>query len=156
MLVFVYGTLKKGHGNHRLLTEAKYLGRAVTTKPMRLAGYGVPFTWPSNHAEGLPLQGEVYDIGDVTTNKQAAQTLLRLDRLESNGRVYERKPHRVRLLDNGEHGDVLEDVWIYEAMEHVSSHYCDDEFERHELQFVNVTTGALEWAREKWQMADEG
>jgi gamma-glutamylcyclotransferase (GGCT)/AIG2-like uncharacterized protein YtfP len=152
MLVFVYGTLKKNCGNHRLLEKAKYLGRAVTEKPMRLAGRGVPFTWPSNHAEGLKLQGEVYDIGDVATDKQAAQTLLRLDRLESNGHVYERKPHCVVLLENGERGDglklyegeVLDDVWLYEAMEHVQRSYIGEAFERDEAGLVNAA-GYLEW-----------
>lgn len=134
MKFMVYGTLKKAYGNHRILVDgnATYLGKAVTLQPMALAGHGVPFVWPSK--EGSPLCGEVYDIGDPVTDRKAAQTLGRLDRLESNGYVYERKLHTVRMIENAhgikplprDQGEEHE-VWLYEAMPHVSASYDDDE-----------------------------
>jgi gamma-glutamylaminecyclotransferase len=153
MLVFVYGTLKKGFGNHRLLTEATYLGKAVTLRPMRMAGYGVPFVWPSK--AGRSVQGEVYDIGDTLNDQQARDCLRRLDRLESNGHVYDRKPHQVRMIegpdgikplprDQGEEHE----AWIYEAMDHVQGSYKNDpDFDHDEARYMN-DIGALEWSRE--------
>lgn len=139
MKVFVYGTLKQGFGNHRLLADATYLGKAVTTLPCKLAGYGVPFVWP--HADGLPVQGEVYEIGDPETNQLARNRLTRLDRLESNGYVYDRKPHQVTLLDGGE----AHEAWLYEAMPHVANDYSrDHDFTEQMLRYVN-DAGYLEW-----------
>jgi hypothetical protein len=41
--VFAYGTLKRGHGNHRHLEDATFLGEAVTA-----ASYAL-------HVDGLPI-----------------------------------------------------------------------------------------------------
>ena len=153
MKVFVYGTLKRGHGNHRLLTRATYLGKAVTLRPMRMAGYGVPFVWPSK--AGRTLQGEVYDIGDPSTDRDARNRLAALDRLESNGYVYDRKPHQVRMIENADGIKPLprdageeHEAWIYEAMDHIQADYgSEPDFDRHEARFMN-DIGALEWSRE--------
>jgi gamma-glutamylcyclotransferase (GGCT)/AIG2-like uncharacterized protein YtfP len=121
MKFLVYGTLKRAFGNHRILHEgrAEFLGKAVTLDNFVMTGRGVPFVWP--HEQGYPLVGELYDID---TGQHAATTLARLDRLESNGYVYERKQHSVRVIAGPDgimplprdSGDVHEGVWVYEAL----------------------------------------
>lgn len=128
MKFLVYGTLKKAFGNHRILHEggAEYLGRALTLNNYVMVGYGCPFIW--QHDQGYPVIGELYDIGELGTgcdsDRRAKQTLERLDRLESNGHMYQRVQRSVRMLTNNvgimplprDAGDVHEAVWVYEAM----------------------------------------
>lgn len=154
MLVFVYGTLKRGHGNNRLLRTSDYLGKAVSVEKFRmLGGRGVPFVWPD--AEGTQhIQGELFDIGEPEIIEEiyneAARTLAALDRLESNGFVYERAERQFRIIENAhgimplprDAGDVVT-AWVYEAMSHIRSRggrwLADDEAEN-----TNVH-GRLEW-----------
>lgn len=94
--VFVYGTLKKGHGNNYLLEKATFIGAGQTTRVYRLLDSGFPVLWPRAHVRtdprNAPVRGEVYEADD--------ETVARLDRLESEGRMYHRKVRRVR-LDSG-------------------------------------------------------
>ena len=123
MKFFVYGTLKRAFGNHRILRDGKaaYLGRAVTLEPYVMVDVGFPFVWP--HVNGWPVVGELFDIG-IPEFQPAATTLYHLDRLESNGRMYQRYKRSVRILENGngimplprDAGEVHRDVWIYEAL----------------------------------------
>jgi gamma-glutamylcyclotransferase (GGCT)/AIG2-like uncharacterized protein YtfP len=86
--VFVYGTLKSGFFNHRLLDECEFFGGAVTVPTYKMieTGYkviehGFPVIMPD--PEGKPLAGEIYTIDD--------ETLARLDQLEREGSSYDRK-----------------------------------------------------------------
>jgi gamma-glutamylcyclotransferase (GGCT)/AIG2-like uncharacterized protein YtfP len=92
MLVFVYGTLKRGHGNHHWMAGAAFLGEArlpgavlhdLGPFPMAIRGDGV--VW-----------GEVYGID--------ANVLSRLDGLEGYPRLYER--HVMALADGRR-------AWVY-------------------------------------------
>lgn len=84
VLVFVYGTLMQGFGNHRLLEagRARYIGRAATKPRYTLVDLG--------HFPGMleggktSVRGEVFEVD--------AQTLAKLDRLEGHPRFYRRKP----------------------------------------------------------------
>lgn len=93
MLVFTYGTLKKGHGNHRLLTGSHFVSEAETRHRFKMydvVGFPV-LIGPT--VDGHRVRGEVYLVDD--------KTMAQLDRLESAGRVYDRKRCYVT-LDNGE------------------------------------------------------
>ena len=65
--VFVYGTLKRGFYNHRLLEEksASFVGTARTRDPMRLVlgEYGIPYLMPEGEASG-PVFGELWRVDD--------------------------------------------------------------------------------------------
>jgi gamma-glutamylcyclotransferase (GGCT)/AIG2-like uncharacterized protein YtfP len=82
MKVFVYGTLQRGCRNHRILEAATFLGKAVTVRKFGMTDVGFPFMLPDQ--EVAPVVGELFDIGDD------ADCLARLDRLESEGRMYDR------------------------------------------------------------------
>lgn len=93
MRVFVYGTLKQGYGNHRLLEGKPLVGVGVTDIRYNMISGGFPVIMASD--DGLPVRGEVYDItGDF-------DCLHNLDRLEGEGVMYHRRDIPVT-LENGE------------------------------------------------------
>ena len=78
--VLVYGTLKRGYGNHRLLEHAKYLGTVVTQPKFKLYDLGF---FPGAAPEGnTAIHGELFEV----TNAEF-QTL---DRLEGYPELYTR------------------------------------------------------------------
>ncbi len=85
--IFVYGTLREGFRNHRLIRGAKFLGAYHTLKKYRMESYG---TFPILH-EDVPyahIAGEVYEIDD--------DMLDRVDFLESEGYFYKRKKIKLK------------------------------------------------------------
>lgn len=96
MKVVVYGTLKRGYGNHYILASgrAEFNGEKIVDG-YRLEHHGFPVAVPDENARFL---GEVYDIGDTEIDHRAQETLARLDRLESEGYLYNREQ-----LPTGEH-----------------------------------------------------
>lgn len=90
MRVYVYGTLKRGYGNHRLLERegVMMLGHAETLDHFDMINSGFPVIVPND--QGLPVVGEVYDIGD---NEDILRSL---DALEGEGVMYDRKDIRVK------------------------------------------------------------
>lgn len=90
--VFVYGTLKRGHSNNYLLSQAKFIASGRTRRLFRLYNCGFPVLRPpSGHrdAANAKVMGEVYEVSD--------ETLRRLDLLESEGRMYHRIWVRVQI-----------------------------------------------------------
>lgn len=94
-LVFVYGTLKRGHGNNRLLRNAIFIGEAVTDDNFVMYRIGFPYIAHEDSTVGEEekanlgkVRGEVYEI-------DSEGTLQNLDRLESEGSFYKRVKHTV-------------------------------------------------------------
>lgn len=87
--VFVYGTLKRGIHNHRLLETSEYIGEGFTVEKFRMYTTGFPVLFESDHPDAKSVFGEVYDVDD--------DTLKRLDQLEAEGRMYDRKDITVYL-----------------------------------------------------------
>jgi gamma-glutamylcyclotransferase (GGCT)/AIG2-like uncharacterized protein YtfP len=93
--VFVYGTLKRGYGNHRYhLAGAEFLGTAKTVLPefvMKDTG-GFPVVFHKNDLPTEPaakVSGEVYAVQD--------EHIVSMDRLESNGSMFVRTKHTVAI-----------------------------------------------------------
>ena len=97
-VIFVYGTLRKGQGNHRLLDRSKFLGNAKTKKRYALYGSWIPFL--SRTGSVSQVTGEVYSFDGAT--------LLNLDRLEGHPDAYKREQAEVVLRDGTELT-----AWIY-------------------------------------------
>lgn len=94
--VFVYGTLKQGYGNHRLLTGAKFLGEFTTKQPFNLRDGGFPYAVRNQEENNGLVKGEVYEVDD--------DILQQLDWLEGVPRHYQRQPVEI---------DGLEGVQMY-------------------------------------------
>jgi gamma-glutamylaminecyclotransferase len=81
--VFVYGSLKKGLGNHRLLEQSKFLGRCYIEGRFKLLNLGgFPGLVKKDDLPVMKVVGEVYQINE--------DTLRSLDWLEGHPRFYER------------------------------------------------------------------
>lgn len=80
MKVFVYGTLKSGYGNNRLLSTSEFVGDHIVTG-YKLFNTGFPVATPSAEHS---VKGEIWDIGNDT------DVLRRLDGLEGEGYMYDR------------------------------------------------------------------
>lgn len=97
--VFVYGSLKKGFCNHaRFLDEATFLGETRThSRAYKMYSFGM---FPAVYKGGAySIEGELYEVTE--------EELVHLDRLESNGRFYNREEVK---LANGE------TAWMYLCM----------------------------------------
>lgn len=90
--VFVYGTLRKGYGNNRLLTNATFLGKAKTNEKYGMFGGIIPFV--NKRSNSYQITGEVYSVTD--------DELARLDALEGHPDWYYRETIDVTLEENGE------------------------------------------------------
>jgi gamma-glutamylcyclotransferase (GGCT)/AIG2-like uncharacterized protein YtfP len=99
--LFVYGTLKRGHGNHHWLAAAPFLGEAALPNVVLHDLGPFPMAVPG---EGL-VRGEVYVID--------AAGLARLDRLEGYPRLYDRRP--LPLADG-------RTAWVYLGRPHQVRH----------------------------------
>jgi gamma-glutamylaminecyclotransferase len=78
--IFVYGSLRRGLHNYRLLSAAHFDGEALTCPGFRLYDLG---SFPGMVAEGTDrVHGEVFGVDTAT--------LETLDRLESHPRFYRR------------------------------------------------------------------
>ncbi len=102
-IVFVYGSLKRGGRFHGALARARFLGEALTCEPYLLH---VGWDWPllierAPAAFRALVCGECYAVDRLT--------LRRLDEIEDNGRLYQRKQACVRLEDDAF------SAWIYFA-----------------------------------------
>ena len=100
-LIFVYGTLKRGYGNNRLLAESRFVDAAITENRYPLVVHGIPYLHDAPGV-GHHVTGEVWAVTD--------QQLARVDQLEGHGRgFYERRRINVILMDNQEKIE----TWVY-------------------------------------------
>lgn len=94
--VAVYGTLKQGHGNHRLIQQDPVSIGYISGH--RLYQSGIPFL-VKDHTSEYEVQVEIYEVDD--------ETLQRLDRLEGHPSAYRREILSVS-TDEGNR-----DAWTY-------------------------------------------
>lgn len=88
--VFVYGTLKKGFGNHRLLEDAEYVGDAETTSDTYTM-YNLGSFPGVKEGGSTRVTGEVYKVND--------EELASLHRLEGHPTFYKAVNKQVRLTN---------------------------------------------------------
>ena len=89
--VFIYGTLKRGERNHRLLAGERFVGEAVTEPLYRLYDCGAYPALVEDAANGRAVRGEVYLVDPPT--------LRRLDALEAAPHLYQLLPVQVANFD---------------------------------------------------------
>jgi gamma-glutamylcyclotransferase (GGCT)/AIG2-like uncharacterized protein YtfP len=105
-LVFVYGTLKKGFSNHRLLSGAEFLGPAQTVQKFAMYTTGTPIVLKEEAVS--PIFGELYRVDE--------KILAALDSLEGHPDWYRREEVEV-LVDEGEREKRLETAWLYFSLD---------------------------------------
>jgi gamma-glutamylcyclotransferase (GGCT)/AIG2-like uncharacterized protein YtfP len=97
--VAVYGTLKKGFNNHRLLAHSKFIGDGLTSVAYPMIQSGIPFLI-DEAGKGKRVSVQVYRV--------TAAELKALDRLEGHPNWYVRKQKSVQLTGGG-----TVTAWIY-------------------------------------------
>jgi gamma-glutamylaminecyclotransferase len=102
MKVAVYGTLKRGFGNHHFLRDAKFIENDWVMIDA-VASCGFPMARISEDSKNF-LQCEVYSISD--------EILLNLDQLEGEGFLYKRVKTKTRKGNN---------VWVYHILQSIHS-----------------------------------
>ncbi|MBB5349447.1 gamma-glutamylcyclotransferase [Desulfoprunum benzoelyticum] len=106
-LVFVYGTLKKGFSNHRLLTGAEFVGAAQTLEKFAMYySTGTPIVLKEEAVS--PIFGELYRVDE--------KILAALDSLEGHPDWYRREQVDISVDDGGQ-GKRLETAWLYFSLD---------------------------------------
>ena len=85
-LVGVYGTLKRGFGNHRLLETADFLGECIFSGAEMYTNGGFPIVFDGKY----DILGEVYRVNPTVMRS--------LDGLEGEGSMYKRRQIPLRVL----------------------------------------------------------
>lgn len=99
ILMFVYGTLRRGYGNHRYMRGSTFLGMAKTVDAFTLYQHGIPYV---NAVKATcPIVGEVYRV--------PSSDLPAVDRLESHPHGYTRRETPVRMEETG----AVVTAWLY-------------------------------------------
>ncbi len=89
--IFVYGSLKKGFGNHAFLNrhaDTQFCGSTQTDHCYKMAGYkngSFPYVLPASVSLDLPeirINGEIYEVSEACLES--------LDRLEGHPHYYTR------------------------------------------------------------------
>ena len=99
-MVFVYGSLKRGFGNHYFLHNAKFCGITETVdSAFRMHSMGAFPAVTETSEKGYHITGELYEVD--------ADTMRELDKLEGNGVFYSRKRVRVYTVEG------IIEAWMY-------------------------------------------
>ena len=110
-IVGVYGTLKRGHGNHHTINadggklnqlKSDYLGYGLTKDSLRMTIKGVPYLHSGhNTTDGNRILLELYEV-------HSPKARVALDQLEGHPHHYRRRLTQVELSDN-----TFVPVWVY-------------------------------------------
>lgn len=131
--VFVYGSLKQGYWNNRIIARSlsnRFLGPCTTSNASfelrSLGAYPGVFKGGS-HA----IRGELFSVDHETFNS--------LDRLEGNGSFYTREKVGIQ-----ERSDIR--PWIYILPECWRDNSCDDDG-----TVISVSENTVQWDRENYE-----
>lgn len=84
LLLFVYGTLKRGQRNHPILLGEKYLGDAITSPNYTLVDLGDYPGMIEKPFGGLAVRGEIFEI--------PSELLIELDKIEDSPSLFNLEP----------------------------------------------------------------
>ena len=96
--IAVYGTLREGFGNNRLMQGSKLIGTGLTVHSHSMYASGIPYVVENGGQSRIKV--EVYEVSD--------RDLPSIDSLEGHPRWYQRRETPVEL----ENGEVV-DAWLY-------------------------------------------
>jgi gamma-glutamylaminecyclotransferase len=84
MLLFVYGTLKRGGRNHRLLADQRFVREVETAPAYRVYDLGPYPGLVRDEANGLAVRGELWDVSGCALEE--------LDDFEGVPGLFDRRP----------------------------------------------------------------
>ena len=90
MKIAVYGTLREGYGNHRLIRDCKKIGTGKTVNKYKMTAGNIPYVSDKEALDNIIV--EVYEVPE-------GETLRRVDALEGHPGWYQRKPCPVQIED---------------------------------------------------------
>lgn len=93
-ILFLYGSLKRGERNHRLVADQQYLGEAVTEPRYRIVAVGYYGGLVEDAETGLAVRGELWAVSRCC--------LLELDDFEGGEGGWVRRPVAVAGRDGVE------------------------------------------------------
>ena len=100
MILFFYGSLKRGWSNHHLVTDGKFLGTARTLPYYRIIDLGEYYGMIRDDVNGMTIFGELWEVN--------VHCLAVLDAFE--GSDYPRQP-----VDIVQRSDVQGYLWAGES-----------------------------------------
>jgi len=86
----VYGTLRRGYSNNRVLKDASFIGEGLTQEEYRLTANGIPFVSRKNPVSRVKV--EVFETEDPSIIDD-------VDSLEGHPRFYKREEIPVVMTD---------------------------------------------------------
>ena len=113
--VVVYGTLKEGYGNNRLLKSSRKMASTQTSGEFVLGNVGYPYAFPPDAVPEqykkllFPVMGEMYEVDTV-------ESFVNLDTLEGFPSHYNR---HIISFENGL------DAWMYVQPDWYNARYCE-------------------------------
>ena len=104
--IFVYGSLRKGLKNHHYLENSEYIEEFISDEEFYLLAYenlNFPYLLEelAINKPKTKIKGEIYKIND--------NVLKKIDNLESNNEIYQRKIHK---FSNNKNNDFEAYVYI--------------------------------------------
>lgn len=114
--VFVYGTLKRSEHNNIVMQGCEFVGVGIAEGCALIDLGGCPGMVPARCQSRDYAKGEIYRAENID------HILVRLDRLENEGRMYKRVRMPIRLLKMDGGPEI--DCWTYLFM----PAYSDDQF----------------------------
>jgi gamma-glutamylaminecyclotransferase len=117
-LVFTYGSLKRGFVNNVVLKDSVFVTEAYTRRTdFRMFGLvkGASFNFPIvlHRGEGIERKTEAAIHGEVFAVD--TETLMKIDTIEQNGKMYERK--LVQVSNPEYNGNKSFQAWMYIGVE---------------------------------------
>jgi gamma-glutamylcyclotransferase (GGCT)/AIG2-like uncharacterized protein YtfP len=126
--VFVYGTLKRGHGNNRLLSSSTFLTAAESVVHGQLKDLGGFPCWdmlsPVSDAPMAPVRGELWEV--------SLEDFRKLDMLEGHPGFFYRTQMDFIEYDQTFDIQVTRRAWVY-TLQHQTETLCP------------IVEGAYEW-----------
>tara|TARA_R110002167_G_scaffold7683_12_gene36198 strand:- start:2012 stop:2368 length:357 start_codon:yes stop_codon:yes gene_type:complete len=97
-IVFVYGTLRQGYNNHKLLLNCEFIDAGRTVNNYAMYANGIPYV--SDNEQVSQIYGELYLVNQ--------RILFNLDMLEGHPSWYKRKKIAIETFE----GKVY-NAWLY-------------------------------------------
>ena len=88
--IAVYGTLRKGYGNHAYLNGCKYIGSGWTENKFQMTASGIPFVHKDKPVSNIRV--EIYEVPE--------SKIRYVDGLEGHPEWYKREPTSIK-MDEG-------------------------------------------------------